>query len=418
MRFIHAADIHLDSPLTGLSAYQDAPAHKLRTATREAFTGLVSLAIDTAVDFMVIAGDLYDGNWKDHNTGLYFVAQMGRLNRAGIPVYLLYGNHDAESQMTRKLLMPDNVHVFPAGKASTFTHDALKLAVHGRSFKVAATTDNLAATYPPPVPGLFNIGVLHTALEGNAAHANYAPCSLAELQAKGYQYWALGHVHEYCAWPGDACIVFPGNLQGRNIRETGPRGAVMVTVDAQGQVQLERLLVDVLRWHRLEVDVSTCESFGQVVRAIGKAMQDLLSDHDADLLLAVRVVVQGVSAVHGELFGQEAQLRAEVLGQVAALGHDRLWLEKVKLATSAPAEPATEHDRAEALADLRTLLLQAQTDPDFLDSLQSELMGLVGKAPQELQGSVPWFDDIRAGDMHRLLNEVGPALMAQLGKAE
>ncbi|MCC2596788.1 DNA repair exonuclease [Pusillimonas sp. MFBS29] len=418
MRFIHAADIHLDSPLTGLSVYQDAPADRLRTATREAFTRLVSLAIEASVDFMVIAGDLYDGNWKDHNTGLYFVAQMGRLERAGIPVYLLYGNHDAESQMTRKLMMPGNVHVFPANKAHTYTNDELKLAVHGRSFKVAATTDNLAATYPPPVPGMFNIGVLHTALEGNAAHANYAPCSLDELQARGYQYWALGHVHEYRMWPGDTCVVFPGNLQGRNIRETGPRGAVMVNVDAQGQIQVERLLVDVLRWHRLEVDVSACASFGQVVRTVGSSLQDLLFAHDADLLLVVRVVMQGVSAVHGELFGQEGQLRAEVLGQVAALGHDRLWLEKVKLATQAPADADTGHDHIEALADLRTLLLQAESDPEFLESLQNELMGLVGKAPLELQDSVPWFDDIRSGDMSRLLKEVGPALMAHLSKAE
>ncbi|AEC19352.1 metallophosphoesterase [Pusillimonas sp. T7-7] len=418
MRFIHAADIHLDSPLTGLSAYEDAPVQRLRTATREAFTRLVNVAIDEAVDFMVIAGDLYDGNWKDHNTGLYFVAQMGRLNRAGIPVYLLYGNHDAESQMTRKLMLPGNVHVFGTGKAATFTHGELKLAVHGRSFKVAATTENLAASYPPPVPGMFNIGVLHTALEGNAAHANYAPCSLDELQAKGYQYWALGHVHEYSVWQGDACVVFPGNLQGRNIRETGPRGAVMVNVDDQGRVEVERLLVDVLRWRRLDVDVSACISFADVVHAIGGAMQDLLSDLDADMLLAVRVVVSGVTPVHGELFGLEGQLRAEVLAQVIALGHERLWLEKVKLATCAPVESDTQHDSAEALADLRVLLDQAKADSHFLEGLQSELMGLVGKAPQELQGSVPWFDDIRAGDMSRLLDEVGPALMAHISKAE
>lgn len=418
MRFIHAADIHLDSPLTGLSAYEDAAVQRLRTATREAFTRLVNVAIDEAVDFMVIAGDLYDGNWKDHNTGLYFVAQMGRLNRAGIPVYMLYGNHDAESQMTRKLMLPDNVHVFGTGKAATFTHDELKLAVHGRSFKVAATTENLAASYPPPVPGMFNIGVLHTALEGNAAHANYAPCSLDELQAKGYQYWALGHVHEYSVWQGDACVVFPGNLQGRNIRETGPRGAVMVHVDEEGRIQVERLLVDVLRWRRLDVDVSACASFADVVHAIGGAMQGLLSDLDADMLLAVRVVVSGVTPVHGELFGLEGQLRAEVLAQAIALGHEQLWLEKVKLATRAPAEPATQHDSAEALADLRVLLHQAESDTVFLESLQSELMGLVGKAPQELQHSVPWFDDIRAGDMGRLLSEVGPALLAHISKAE
>ena len=418
MRFIHAADIHLDSPLTGLSAYEDAPVHKLRTATREAFTRLVDVAIDEAVDFMVIAGDLYDGNWKDHNTGLYFVAQMGRLKRANIPVYLLYGNHDAESLMTRKLLLPDNVYVFGSGKAATFINETLKLAVHGRSFKVAATTDNLAASYPAPVAGLFNIGVLHTALEGNAAHASYAPCSLAELQAKGYQYWALGHVHEYCAWPGDTCIVFPGNLQGRNIRETGSRGAVMVEVDEQGHMDVQRLLVDVLRWQRLEVDVSACCTLTDTVHVVGQAIQTLLPELEGDMMLAVRVVLYGASPVHGELFGLEAQLRAEILAQAVALGAERIWLEKVKLATSPPDEPASRPDSAEALADLQVLLEQAQQDPQFLEGLQSDLMSLVVKSPQELQGSVPWFDDIRKGDMSRLLAEVSPALMAHLSQAE
>ncbi len=418
MRFIHAADIHLDSPLTGLSAYQDAPAQQLRTATREAFTSLVSVAIDEGVDFMVIAGDLYDGDWKDHNTGLYFVAQMGRLKRAGIPVYLLYGNHDASSEMTRKLLLPDNVFVFDTRKASTFVHEELKVALHGRGFEKAATTENLAASYPAPVPGMFNIGVLHTALEGNAAHANYAPCSMEELRARGYQYWALGHVHEYAVWPGDVFVVFPGNLQGRNIRETGARGAVMVNVDATGRIEVERLLVDVLRWHRLAVDVSACASFDEVVRAIGGGLEALLLDARPDMPLVVRVVVGGETVAHGELFGLESQLRAEVLAQVAVLGHDRLWLEKVKLATRAPVKPATQHDHAEALADLQALLREAETDHAFLDGLQAELMGLVGKAPQELQDDVAWFKEIRAGDLSGLLREVSPALLAQLSRAE
>src|SRR2546426_8575476 len=231
MRFIHAADIHLDSPLTGLSAYQDAPADLLRTATRDAFENLVSEAIAEKVDFMVIAGDLYDGNWKDFNTGIFFVRQMGLLKLAGIPVYLLFGNHDAESEMTKKLSLPDNVHCFPAGKAATFQLPELRVALHGRSFKDAATMENLAVNYPAPVSGWLNIGVLHTALEGNSAHANYAPCSIAELEARGYQYWALGHVHEHRVWHGTSTIAFPGNLQGRHIRETGPRGALIVTAE-------------------------------------------------------------------------------------------------------------------------------------------------------------------------------------------
>jgi exonuclease SbcD len=418
VRFIHAADIHLDSPLTGLSAYADAPVDMLRTATRDAFANLIGLAIDESVDFMIIAGDLYDGNWKDHNTGLYFAKQMGRLKRAGIPVYLLYGNHDAESEMTRKLLLPDNVHVFDTRKASTFVDEGLNLALHGRGFKVAATTENLAVSYPDPIPGKFNIGVLHTALEGNAMHASYAPCSLEELHAKGYQYWALGHVHEYSIWRGSSVVVFPGNLQGRNIRETGPRGAVLVDCDALGNVAVERVLVDVLRWARLDVDASQCLSFTDVARAIGAALEGLVHGSDGTLPLAVRVTVSGGTPAHGALFGLESQLRAEVLAQVAALGHERLWLEKVRLETHAIEQAASRDDRADALADLRLLLGAAEGDAQFLQSLQADLMGLVGKAPQELQTSVAWFDSIRAGDLAALLREVGPALMAHLEQAE
>ncbi|NGM88258.1 DNA repair exonuclease [Parapusillimonas sp. SGNA-6] len=418
MKFIHAADIHLDSPLTGLSAYADAPAAMLRTATRAAFTNLVTTAIDEGVDFVVIAGDLYDGNWKDHNTGLYFVHQMGRLRRAGISAYVLYGNHDADSEMTRKLVLPDNVHVFESRRPTTFVREDLNVALHGRSFKVAATTDNLVTTYPPPVAGLFNIGVLHTALEGNAAHANYAPCSLDELHAKGYQYWALGHVHEYKRWDGPSTVVFPGNLQGRNIRETGEHGAVLVHVDEGAPLRVERLAVDVLRWALLPVDVSGAASLNEVVRKTGNALETLMADDGATLPLAVRVQLVGQTPAHGELFGREHQLRAEVLGQVLALGSERLWLEKVRLATQAPADIEALDGRADALADLQDLLREAQDDPDFIKSLQTDLMGLVGKAPLELQTSVPGFQDIRDGKLAALLDEVRPALMAHLAQSE
>lgn len=418
MKFIHAADIHLDSPMVGLGAYADAPADMLRAATRDAFTRLISLAVDEAVDFMVIAGDLYDGNWKDHNTGLYFVKEMGRLKRAGIPVYLLHGNHDAESEMTRKLLLPDNVFVFDTRKPSTFLRQDLKVALHGRSFKIAATTDNLAAAYPAPVPGMFNIGVLHTALEGNAAHARYAPCSLDQLHASGYQYWALGHVHEYALWRGDSVVVFPGNLQGRNIRETGPRGAVMVTCDDLGNIDVERIFVDVLRWRRVEVDVSDCLSLADAARAAGRVLDDLLLDAEAGIPQAVRIVLTGATAAHGELFGQEAQLRAEVLAQIAALGPEKLWLEKVRLDTRAPVSLGNLRERSDALADLQALLQAAETDSEFMESLRTELLSLVSRAPQELQSSVPWFKDIRDGDLSVLLREVGPSLMAQLANEE
>ncbi|HEY0847878.1 MAG TPA: DNA repair exonuclease [Noviherbaspirillum sp.] len=418
MRFIHTADIHLDSPLTGLSAYADAPAKMLRSATRDAFTNLVSEAIEQQVDFMLIAGDLYDGGWKDHNTGIYFCREMGRLKKAGIPVYVKYGNHDAESEMTRKLLLPDNVFAFESRKANTFVIDHLKVALHGRSFKDAATTDNLAAGYPAPLPGMFNIGVLHTALGVQSAHANYAPCSIDELHAKGYAYWALGHVHEYQMWQGASTIVFPGNLQGRHIRETGPHGAVLVTADDAGVQQVERLFVDVLRWHRLEVDARDCNALADVVRAIGKELESLVQDSPANMPSAVRIVVTGETPVHGELFGMEAQLRAEVLALAAAIGPDRLWIEKVQTNTSAPEADAAIRARGDAIADLQVLLEEAATDPDFLKGLRDDLMTLVSKAPLELQEAVPYFKDIRQAELTGLVREVTPGLVAQLARTE
>ncbi|MEQ1528818.1 MAG: DNA repair exonuclease [Methylococcales bacterium] len=418
MKFIHAADIHLDSPLTGLSAYPDAPVDMLRTATRDAFTNLVTEAIEQAVDFLVIAGDLYDGTWKDHNTGIYFCKEMGRLKKAGIPVYLLFGNHDAESEMTKKLQLPENVFTFDTRKPTTFRLEHLKVALHGHSFKEKETLEDLATGYPAPEPGIFNIGVLHTALEGNAAHATYAPCSLDELHAKGYQYWALGHVHEYQIFKGASTVVFPGNLQGRHIRETGPRGAVIVTADENGVQDVNRLFVDVLRWASLDVDATECKTLSDVVKVIGQGLDALIENSPFSIPIAVRVTVTGKTAAHGDLFGLELQLRSEVLALAVAIGADRLWIEKVKVATSAVDEGEAVRARADALSDLQDLLQAAESDPDFLNSLQTELLALVNKAPLELQTTVPYFKAIRSGDLVELVREVRPGLVSHLAQAE
>jgi DNA repair protein SbcD/Mre11 len=418
VKFIHAADIHLDSPLTGLSAYPDAPVEMLRTATRDAFTNLVNEAIEQPVDFMVIAGDLYDGTWKDHNTGIYFCKEMGRLKKAGIPVYLLFGNHDAESEMTKKLQLPDNVFTFDTRKPTTFRLEHLKVALHGRSFKEKETIENLATGYPAPVQGMLNIGVLHTALEGNSAHATYAPCSLDELHAKGYHYWALGHVHEHQIWEGASMVVFPGNLQGRHIRETGPRGAVIVTADEHGIQDINRLFVDVLRWTSLKVDATECNTLSEVVSVIGKELDRLVENSASTIPTAVRVTVIGKTAAHGDLFGLESQLRAEVLALAVAMGAERIWIEKVKVVTVAVDDGEAVKARADALSDLQELLQAAESDPDFLKGLQAELLGLVNKAPLELQTTVPYFKAIRTGDLVDLVREVRPGLVSHLAKVE
>ncbi len=418
MRFLHAADIHLDSPLTGLSAYPDAPTELLRTATRDAFDNLVGLALEEAVDFLVIAGDLYDGSWKDFNTGIYFAHQMGRLKAAGIPVYLLHGNHDAESEMTRRLLLPDNVHVFPSSRAGTFLLPELQVALHGRSFKTAATTENLVLGYPAPRPGWFNIGVLHTALEGYAAHASYAPCTLAEIQAKQYQYWALGHVHEHQVWRGEATVAFPGNLQGRNIRETGPKGALLVSAEGGEVQEVRQVFVDVLRWERLQVDVGAAQSLAQASRLVGSALEQLLGAQDSLLPLAVRVRLFGPSPAHGELFGLETQLRAEVLAQAVALAGDRIWIEKVVVDTEPRDTPQALARRGDAVADLQAILATACDDPALIEALRGDFAEMLGKLPPELAQDAPFLEALRGGRLHDLVQSTVPSLLARIASAE
>ncbi|KWK67603.1 metallophosphoesterase family protein [Burkholderia ubonensis] len=416
MKFIHAADIHLDSPLHGLSAYPDAPAAQLRSASRDALRQLVDRAIEEEVAFLVIAGDLYDGDWKDHNTGIFFGQQMGRLRKAGIRAFVLWGNHDAESEMTRKLTLPDNVTVFGHRKPEVHRLPEFNVALHGQSFKDKAVVENLALGYPEPVPGCYNIGVLHTALEGYTAHASYAPCTLAELHAKGYDYWALGHIHEFQQWSGPSTIVFPGNLQGRHIRETGRRGAVLVTVEG-GETRVERLYLDVLRWEAVEVDAADCVTIADLARKIGQSLEALLTV-DGHVPRAVRVTVTGRTPAHGLFFGRATQLRAEVLNQIGIIGNERLWLEKVKVATSAMDLSRGETEQLEALEDLKQILADAAHDPEFLALLERDLKPFVGKVRSEVKEEVPLLSLARSGELTALVQQVGPALLARLAQGE
>ncbi|AOK63791.1 metallophosphoesterase [Burkholderia ubonensis] len=416
MKFIHAADIHLDSPLHGLSAYPDAPAAQLRNASRDALRQLVDRAIEEEVAFLVVAGDLYDGDWKDHNTGIFFGQQMGRLRKAGIRAFVLWGNHDAESEMTRKLTLPDNVTVFSHRKPEVHRLPEFNVALHGQSFKDKAVVENLAVGYPEPVPGCYNIGVLHTALEGYTAHASYAPCTLAELHAKGYDYWALGHVHEFQQWSGPSTIVFPGNLQGRHIRETGRRGAVLVTVEG-GETRVERLYLDVLRWEAVEVDAADCVTIADLARKIGQSLEALLTV-DGHVPRAVRVTVTGRTPAHGLFFGRATQLRAEVLNQIGIIGNERLWLEKVKVATTAMDLLHGEAEQLEALEDLKQILADAAHDPEFLALLERDLKPFVGKVRSEVKEEVPLLSLARSGELTALVQQVGPALLARLAQGE
>lgn len=361
MRFLHAADIHLDSPLSAVADRGGDLADALVGATRRALTNMVDLAIDRRVDFVLLAGDLWDGDWKDAHAGLFFVRQAARLQAAGVSVLAVAGNHDAAAGLAGKLPWPDNVHFFSARKPQTKLLLDGAVAVHGQSFPQAAVTDNLARNYPARVAGAFNIGLLHTALEGAADHAPYAPCSVADLRGKGYDYWALGHVHAARVVDRDPWIVYPGNLQGRHIRETGPKGCVLVET-ADGQVQsVETLACDVARWAEAAVDLTGISDWDA---AFSLARDRLAAAAAADQAegrpLAARVILTGATALDDRLRARPGHTEAAVLAAAAQASAD-LWIERVKLRTRPPLAAADSGGGAGAgvLADLGARLADA-----------------------------------------------------------
>src|ERR1700730_9726532 len=288
MKFIHGADVHLDTPLQGLAQYPGAPANEIRNATRRAFERVLGTAISERVDFVVVAGGLYDTGLKSFESALFFNKQMALLKDAGIGVYLIYGNHDAASKLIKQIRPPSNVHVFRTSEPQTYLDDGLRVAIHGQSFATPEITEDLAAKYPPPVPGFFNIGVLHTNLAGISEHANYAPCSLEALKNKGYQYWALGHVHNRQILCTDPYIIYPGNIQGRHGKEQGEKSCELVTVADAGTVSIEPISTSVVPWIEAEVDASRCQTADDVYEKVRAALEGLISK-GAERVTALRL---------------------------------------------------------------------------------------------------------------------------------
>ena len=384
-RFLHTADIHLDSPMRGLARQEGAAIEHIRTATRQAFDNFVSLALEEKVDFLIIAGDLYDGDWRDYQTGLFFSKQMGRLSTSGIPVYLLYGNHDAESQITRCLNLPNNVNAFASKGPETFEVNGLNIAIHGQSFRQREVTHNLVPFYPEPIPGKFNIGVLHTGLGGMGGHHNYAPCALPELVNKGYDYWALGHVHQASILHERPHVVFPGNLQGRHIKETGPKGAYLITVKDGEITEAQRTYTDVVRWIRLEIPIAACIRLIDVVDRILLAIKNAVAQTADGRLLVCRIELTGQSDLHDSLISSSEHCLAEVQNAILGLGDDVAWVERIVVNTQSLLDSAILCAREDALGKLQRIMNTAKEDAELRDQLEADISVLVHKLPFDIR---------------------------------
>lgn len=367
-RIIHAADIHLDSPLQGLGRLGDADlAAELRAATRRAYDNLVRRCIDERADLLVIAGDIYDGDWRSYETGEHFIRGLHALRDSGIEVALLYGNHDAESTITKRLTMPDGVRVLGTSKPESQFFEDLGVVVHGQGYNMPAVLDNLAQSYPNRRDGWVNVGMLHTGVQGAAGHARYAPCTVDDLTGCEYEYFALGHIHERSAPAGDDVPVwFSGNLQGRHPRETGAKGVLVVDIEPGAGAQVRFAECDVARWDVLEPDLTECEHVDDVVAAMNAEYHAALG-LAGDRPLVARFRLLGQTPAAGGLTADTERLLFEARG----LMRPGSAVDKVVVDVSPPASSPTLDPALAAQVDRATEDLAG--DPATVRELLGEL---------------------------------------------
>ncbi|MFT3924954.1 MAG: DNA repair exonuclease [Myxococcales bacterium] len=411
--FVHAADLHLDSPLRGLARYEGAPVAEVRGATRRALENLVQLCLEENARFLLLAGDLYDGEWRDYSTGLFFGHQMARLRETGTRVIWIRGNHDAQSKLTRHLALGEHCIELGSRRPETQVLEDVQVAVHGQGFASAAVTEDLSANYPEPLRGMLNIGLLHTALSGRPGHAAYAPTDVRALVARGYDYWALGHVHKREVVHREPHVVFPGNLQARHVRETGPKGATLVRVENGSIASVEHRSLDLVRFALLELSAVEAQSVGDLAELAKRAFAEALVEAEGRLL-AARVSVVGRSHAHAEMAADLERVRAQIQTAANDLSAGDVWVEDVRLHSQLPLDLVSLRKRDDAIGHLVSALERSMDDPETALLLSDDLAELSKALPAEVRAEALDLDLRDEQQARELLHSVGQLLLPRL----
>ncbi len=392
-RFVHAADIHLDSPLKSLALRDVELAEMIGNATRQAFVTIIELCLAEQVDALLLAGDLYDGDQTSMKTARFLADQLARLQAAGISVFIIRGNHDALSRITKELTLPDTVRIF-GGRAEIVPavprDAAFDVAIHGISFAQPTLRESLLPKYKPPVPGAVNVGLMHTSLDGTLGHDEYAPCSVTDLDAAGFDYWALGHIHKRMEHRGRAVVVMPGMPQGRDINESGPKSVSLVTIADDRSVHVQERVTSLAQFERVPIDLTGIEEWPGMVRALDAGLRQKRAGVTCEHMVA-RPIFTGATKLawslrrDADLLLEEARRRASLLG--------RNWIETVEIRCSVPGEAGT--GPAGALTELHALMDRdilaseslrldaAAIAEELLPQLPPECRALLGETPEQ-----------------------------------
>ncbi|MER9643586.1 exonuclease SbcCD subunit D [Mesorhizobium sp. M7A.F.Ca.US.011.01.1.1] len=394
-RFVHTADIHLDSPLRSLAMRNPDLAELVGDASRQAFISIVDLCLAERVDALVIAGDLYDGDQTSMKTARFLASQMTRLHQAGIKAFKIRGNHDALSRISKQLVFPDTVTIFGGRPQSVLqTAGGLDVMFHGLSFASPKAPESLLPKYSAPREGAVNVGIMHTSLAGSPGHDVYAPCSVADLHSHGFDYWALGHIHVRQVHPGASTVVMPGIPQGRDINEAGEKSVTLVTIRDDRTVEIEERLTSIAQFERVNVDLTETVEWSDVVGRVRSALEDVRASVRSRHVV-VRLGLTGASPLSWRLIRDRDLLLAEA-EQVGGI-----WVEKLELNVAPSVAEASE-----GVADPIFELAQSMRADARSEAFRAEARALVQKMIGDLPPDGRDFAGKNEAEMELFLDRV------------
>jgi DNA repair exonuclease SbcCD nuclease subunit len=403
IRILHTADLHLDSPLKSLALRDPDMRDSVQTATRAALTRIVDTALSEDVAALLIAGDLFDGAARSAKTAAFLVTQFDRLASVEIPIFYIKGNHDAENPVTGETALPANVHVFD-GRGGKVQLPGTDIWIHGVSFRDRHAPDSLLDKFSAPIADAINIGMLHTSLAGAVGHDTYAPCSVADLQNMGFDYWALGHIHKRRVYSDAPWIVMPGIPQGRDIGEAGPQSATMLEI-ADGAITLREVPTAAVIFQNETLDISALTSDDMLRDAIRHLFHTGTTPGSARIL---RLSFTGQSDRHWQILRDQAQW-VEIV-RTLAQETGQLWIDKVSFDLSPPAQAM--HSATDELAQI---MQSMRDEPGIVGKLNSLLDTTLSELPAQARADLLPNPDALAA-LAQELTQDGTAQMIALMK--
>lgn len=414
-RFVHTADIHLDSPLGSLAMRDPDLAALIGDATRQALVGIVDLCIGERVDALIIAGDLYDGDQTSMKTARFLAEQMRRLHEAQIVIYKVRGNHDALSRITHELVLPPSLKLFGGRpEAVELRMGNLDVAIHGLSFAKPHAPESLLPKYGRPRPGAVNLGIMHTSLAGASGHDPYAPCAVADLHQWGFDYWALGHIHARSEYRGASAIVMPGMPQGRDIGEAGAKTVSLVTVSDDHRIVIEERQTNVAQFERIPVDLTDAMTWAEIVDRIEREIA-IVRDATAAPHLVGRLVLGGQTELAWRMRRDRDLLQADIEHRLGSAG--RTWIDKIEIATEASRSAMPAGGSVDPVHELGTLIREEiLSRHEVRESVAALVKDIRDDLPAEVRGFCGDDEALFERFIDRLLGDSGEEIVARLAQ--